>query len=302
MPSMFDAVLRDPVSANTSTRTGDGVREATTETATRSFGALLKHYRIQVGISQETLAEDARLSAETISALERGSRRNPYRETVALLAKALRLSPAERTSFELAARRPTVTRALTLTRTSYRMPGGPPANLTAQLTSSINCERVVGAVAAVIRASRLVTLTGSGGVAKTQFALRIAAGLSATLADGAYFVDLAPLADSRLIASTIADTLGSRVSASAHPNAALRDLLVGKQMLLVFDNCEHVIAAVGALAKVLLRECPQLMLLVASRQALEIAGEATFRIASLLPECELRPDLASFACASAMQE
>jgi transcriptional regulator with XRE-family HTH domain len=229
------------------------VPEKTMEAMAQSFGMLLRRYRTRAGISQEVLAEHARLSVETISALERGRRRNPYRDTVALLATALGLSPAERTMLESAAVRSSTPAAV---RASLQPVSGPSGNLPLQLTSFVGRASEVAAIDALIRANRLVTLTGSGGVGKTRVALQVAAGLAERMADGTWFVELASLVDAALIPSTIAGVLRCGLPADGDPLEGLLTVLACKRLLLMLDNCEHMIAAAGAIAKALLLRLP----------------------------------------------
>lgn len=254
------------------------MHQSTRGGAAESFGALLKAYRVRAGLSQETLAEDARLSVETISALERGTRRSPYRETIALLASALMLSPSERSALESAAGRATPAR--TNARLSIQPVSGPSGNLPLQLTSFIGRATEVRAAEALLTANRLVTLTGPGGVGKTRVALRVAAGFGALMPDGVWLVELAALVEPALIPGTIAAALRSRL-----PDGPALDgvcaLLAGKRAFVVLDNCEHLVDAVGSVATALLLRCPELTLLATSREALGIPGETMLRIPSL---------------------
>jgi transcriptional regulator with XRE-family HTH domain len=155
-----------------------------------AFGLLLRHFRLVAGLSQEELAERARMATESIGALERGARRSPYRETVALLANALGLSVEERAGFEYAAARPRSVRSRRLGESvaeatfELRMVPGLAAgerdaaalhNLPAEVSSLVGRDQVVTEIAAFIGSHRLVTLLGSGGVGKTRLALRVAA-------------------------------------------------------------------------------------------------------------------------------
>lgn len=245
--------------------------------APQSFGALLRRYRARAGISQEGLAEHARLSAETISALERGARRSPYRDTVALLASALGLSPAEQTLLEAAAGRS----SRTALRASLQPVSGPSGNLPLQLTSFVGRSADVHAIHALMQAHRLVTLTGSGGVGKTRAALQVAGKLGGRMADGIWFVELAALADPTLVPSAIAGALRCGLPNDDDTLHGLLTILARKQLLLILDNCEHLIEAAAAAARALLVGCPQVALLVTSRRALGIAGEIVFQVPSL---------------------
>lgn len=248
------------------------------ELATQPFGALLRRFRMRAGDSQESLAENARLSVETISALERGARRNPYRDTVGLLATALRLTPAERSMLESAAGRSSTPAPV---RATLRPVSTPSGNLPLQLTSFVGRDREVAKIATRVVDHRLVTLKGSGGVGKTRVALRVATHLADHMADGVWFVELAALRDPALLAGTIAAALRSSLPPDVDPLEALLALLARKRLLLILDNCEHLIAATGALVSALLQACPLLTVLATSRQTLRITGEVTVQIPSL---------------------
>ena len=127
----------------------------------------------------------------------------------------------------------------------------------------------------------LLTLTGPGGVGKTQMALAIAADVVAHFGDGAVFVDLAPLADPGLLAATVAATLAVTPGADERVTDAIVDHLRPSQMLLLLDNCEHLLAAVGELVSALLAGCPALQVLATSRAALRVRGEQVLPIPPL---------------------
>ncbi|MGA8097663.1 MAG: helix-turn-helix domain-containing protein, partial [Candidatus Cybelea sp.] len=172
------------------------------------FGALLRRYRLAAGLTQEALAERARVSLDGISALERGYRRSPQRETLALLAGALALSDEQRRVFESAATRPASPRR----RGEGSVTVGPwadssSAELPLRLTRFVGREVELGEIAALVREHRMVTLTGPGGVGKTQTALHIASALSGD--EGTIcFVGLAPITNPSAVVATIASTLG----------------------------------------------------------------------------------------------
>ncbi len=131
----------------------------------------------------------------------------------------------------------------------------------------------LGAIKRRLGTARLVTLTGPGGVGKTRLALRTARDLGAHFSDGADFVALAEIASSADVAPAVATTLGLQDRATPWTVALLGDHLADKRVLLVLDNCEHVLEAVAVLAGTLLRRCPDLQILATSRQSLGIAGE-----------------------------
>src|SRR5262249_19056653 len=141
--------------------------------------------------------------------------------------------------------------------------------------------RELGELKPLLEASHLLTLTGPGGTGKTRLALRLAAEELASFADGVWLVELAPLADPALVPHTVATTLGVREL----PGRPFLDVVRAKSLLLILDNCEHLIDACAQLAETLLRAAPDLRILASSREAFGIAGETTYRVPSLpLPD------------------
>ena len=154
-------------------------------------------------------------------------------------------------------------------------------NLPAQVSGFIGRDAELAVVRALVVGSRLVTLTGAGGAGKTRLALQVAAGLADGAGDGVWFADLAPLQDPDLVAVTVADVLGVRLETGRPALDTLVDALGGRSLLVVLDNCEHVIGACAKLADVLLRGCPDLALLATSRELLGIGGERVYRVPSM---------------------
>src|SRR5215467_1526429 len=154
-------------------------------------------------------------------------------------------------------------------------------NLPAQVSSFIGRDAELAAVRALVMGSRLVTLTGAGGAGKTRLALQVAAGLADGAGDGVWFADLAPLQDPDLVAVTVADVLGVRLETGRPALDTLVDALSGQSLLVVLDNCEHVIGACAKLVDVLLRGCPDLALLATSREPMGVDGERVYRVPSM---------------------
>jgi len=154
-------------------------------------------------------------------------------------------------------------------------------NLPAQASSFIGREGELAAVRALVGGSRLVTLTGAGGAGKTRLGLQVAAGMLDGAGDGVWFADLAPLADPDLVAVTLADVLGIRQDPGLPVLDALVEAVGGRSLLVLLDNCEHVIGACAKLADALLRNCPNLALLATSREPLGIDGERIYRVPSM---------------------
>jgi predicted ATPase/DNA-binding winged helix-turn-helix (wHTH) protein len=160
---------------------------------------------------------------------------------------------------------------------------GPAAtnNLPQQLTSLIGREAEVADIKARLQSHRLVTLTGSGGVGKTRLAIEAGGGLLDDYPDGVWLAELAPLNDPQLVTAVVAEVLGVNLSAPTAAVEALAAALKHKQLLLIIDNCEHVIGEAARVAEALIRGCPRLSILASSRERLAIAGESVIRVPSL---------------------
>ncbi len=159
--------------------------------------------------------------------------------------------------------------------------GSLPNNLPRQVTALIGRDEVVAEVEALIAQSPLVTLVGTGGVGKTRLALQAGADVLDGSGDGVWFVELAPLSDPSLVAVTIASTLGLREQPERPMLETLLRYLKNRRLLLILDNCEHVIAETARIAEAILRDCPNVRLLATSREALRISGEQPYRMPSL---------------------
>ncbi|HSV41612.1 MAG TPA: LuxR C-terminal-related transcriptional regulator [Nocardioidaceae bacterium] len=157
--------------------------------------------------------------------------------------------------------------------------------LPAELTEFVGRRRDLTDVRQRMSESRLVTLTGLGGVGKTRLALRAAKDLQRSVRDGVWFVPLAELSDADLIPEVVASVLGIHDRSSQFGITQLADYLSTRELLLVLDNCEHLIDGCAAVADVLLRTCPRLHLLATSRESLRVAGEVVHPVAPLaVPE------------------
>jgi predicted ATPase/class 3 adenylate cyclase len=153
-------------------------------------------------------------------------------------------------------------------------------NLPLQLTSFVGREAEIEKIAALLGQHRLVTLVGSGGVGKTRTSLQVAANQVDGSGDGVWFVELAPLSSGDSVPATIAHTVGVTLG-DGDPITQLVAALKSKRMLIVFDNCEHLVEAAARVVSALMSGCPQIKIIASSRQALGITGEATFRMPSL---------------------
>ena len=158
-------------------------------------------------------------------------------------------------------------------------------NLPSKLTSFVGRERELSQTKERLADARLLTLIGPGGTGKSRLSLQLGADVLPDFEDGVWLVELAPLADATLIAQTIAAVFGLRENPGSPPADPIIDYLRAKHLLLILDNCEHLIDACARLADQFLRACPQLKIIASSREALGINGETVYRVPSLsLPE------------------
>jgi predicted ATPase/DNA-binding CsgD family transcriptional regulator len=183
-----------------------------------------------------------------------------------------------------------------------RAGGSSPGNLPAELTSFVGRRQELAEVKRLLSTTRLLTLAGTGGAGKTRLALRAAAELARSLPDGAWLVSLAPIGDPLLLPQAVFDALGLQDVSARWSLSALSDYLQGKRLLLVLDNCEHLLDAAASLAWTLLRSCPELRIMATSRQALGMAGEVRLRVPPLsLPEAAISFSAAQIAACDAVE-
>jgi predicted ATPase/DNA-binding winged helix-turn-helix (wHTH) protein len=174
------------------------------------------------------------------------------------------------------------------TKPSVRVPrtratGEAPAtnNFPAAITRLVGRSAAVQVLQDLISAYRIVTLTGPGGIGKTALALEAARHVLNEFRDGGWFVELASLSDPGLVPSAVAGVLGLRLGSNTTSPEAVARAIAGKKLLLLLDNCEHVIGATATLADAFVRLCPHITILATSREAFRIEGEHTYRVTAL---------------------
>jgi predicted ATPase/transcriptional regulator with XRE-family HTH domain len=274
------------------------------------FGALLLRHRLAAGLSQEELAERAGLSQRGISDLERGVRRSPYPATARRLAAALGLDDGARDRL-LAARATPLRRArrpdpgpgaerarLLATRGVEPQPAPrAPASvhhweLPRELTSFVGREHELEELGRRLGEAALVTVAGPGGAGKTRLALRLAHRLleRADYPDGVVLAELAPLTDAGQVVDVLAESVGVPEPHGQPLVEVLVHVLRPKQLLLVLDNCEHLLEACADVAARLLQRCPGVRLLATSREPLRVVGEVVYRIPPLGLPADDRPE------------
>jgi len=156
-----------------------------------------------------------------------------------------------------------------------------PNNLPMQVTSFHGREQDLEELKAHLAEHRLVTLFGAGGVGKTRLAAQVGAELLEQFPDGVWIADLAPITEHESVASVIAQALGVSQAQGRLVDEWMARFLKGKQLLLILDNCEHVLETVARLSDEIHRTCPNVRILATSRQALDVSGEKVLRLASL---------------------
>ena len=162
-----------------------------------------------------------------------------------------------------------------------------PNNLPLQLTSFVGRDQQMADVRKLLKKNRLLTLIGAAGCGKTRLALEVARNLLLDFPDGVWLVELATIVDPSLVPHTVASSLGLKEESSHPLTKILIDHLKGKNLLLVLDNCEYLIAACRSLVDTLLRGCPELRVLATSRERLTITGEVMYQVPPLsIPEAE----------------
>jgi predicted ATPase/DNA-binding XRE family transcriptional regulator len=276
-----------------------------------SLAGLLRQLRAEANLTQEELAEASGLSPRTVSDLERGISRTAHKDTAVLLAGALRLEGPSRETFIAAARG----RARAGDVLAARQQMAPLKNLGAgvtaagmvgvhglptALTSFVGRTRELDEVGNLLASYRLVTMTGPGGVGKTRLAGEVARKVADRFAQGVWLAELAPVRDAGGVDDAVAAVFSVTARAGQSTREALVEFLYTKQLLLVLDNCEHLLVEAAALGGNLARSCERLVILATSREGLGIEGERLVPVPPLgIPGADA--DLAAITQADAVQ-
>ena len=156
-----------------------------------------------------------------------------------------------------------------------------PGNLPVQATSFVGRDVEVKQVAELVRAHRLVTLTGVGGVGKTRLAVQVAAELVPEFGDGVWLVELAPVGDPPAVPDAVATALGITPQPGRSVTASIAETLAGRRLLVVFDNCEHVLGAAADLIEAILARSTTVTVIATSREGLRVGAEHLWPVPSL---------------------
>ena len=250
------------------------------EQPVQGFADVLRRLRAEAGLTQEELAEAAGLSPRTVSDLERGVSRAAHKDTAGLLAGALGLAGPVRAVF-VAAARGRVPAAEVLAVQAEALDGFA-GNLPVQPSSFVGRVEELADLAAMMQRSSLVTVVGAGGVGKTRLALQAAAEQMPSFRDGAWLCELHAVEDEQMMAQAVLAALRARPRPGISAASSIVEFLRARSaLLLVVDNCEHLLSAVAALAAGILRSCRGVRILATSRQALGVGGEQVFGLRPL---------------------
>ena len=259
--------------------------------STSSFGYWVRRQRKALDLTQQALAERVGCSLAAIKKIE-GDERRPSRQIAERLADILGVPASQHEAFLEVARGLRPVDQLLLAR-EPSIPASTPLqgqeslrhNLPIQLTSFIGREQELAEAKQILANTHLLTLIGPGGTGKTRLALQIAQEVLPLFTNGVWLVELAPLSDPALILQAITSVFELREAPDMPLIEILINYLRAKQLLLILDNCEHLIAACAKLSADLLRVCPQLKIIISSREALGVSGETVYRVPSLsLPD------------------
>ena len=290
LDNLRTGLFRPVLSAAGGLRTVGGDAAVMAEQATLGFAGLLRQLRAGAELTQQELAKAAGVSRRAVSDLERGINRTARKDTAVRLASALGLAEPVRSVF-VAVALGHAPAPLVLAALGEKAPAWPRAaagtgtgglhGFSHALTSFVGRAGAVADVAGLLAEYRLVTVTGPGGAGKTRLAAEVAGRVAAWFADGVWLAELAPVLDPALVPGVVAAALGVPELPRVAAADTLTRVLARQQLLLVLDNCEHVLGDAAALCAGLLAVADDMRVLVTSREPLRVAGEASYRLAPL---------------------
>jgi predicted ATPase/DNA-binding XRE family transcriptional regulator len=246
-----------------------------------SFGVWLRQQRRALDLTRQAFADQVGCAEVTLRRIEAGTLK-PSKELASILLEKLGIPETERPQWISFAR------GLSgFPLESNKSSSEPKTNLPAPITTFIGREKEQTEVIRLISKHRLITLTGSGGVGKTRLSIKVGEQVLGNYADGVWLVELAPILNPLLVPRTTAITIGLRDEPQRPIIDMLSDYLREKRMLIILDNCEHLLDACATLTDTLLKRCLNLKILATSREALGILGEAVYSVPSLeLPDSQ----------------
>jgi predicted ATPase len=279
------------------------------ENSFQTFGDLLKYLRRRARLTQRELSIAVNYSEAQISRLERNQRHPDMAALAALFIPALYLEDEPQLVsqlMELAARARGEElpghEAVTLTQPVEKLileerqivEEYLRGNLPLQLTSFIGRQVEIAEIKAFLgenrEKNRLITLTGSGGCGKTRLAIETAGQIGLNYADGIWFIDLASISNPSHVTQKIISSLGLPEPRRESPDVTLIEYLKGKQLLLIVDNCEHVLTKSAQLIQEFLSQCPNIQVLATSREILNIPGELRYNVPPLTISEDMESD------------
>lgn len=266
-----------------------------------TFGRLLQYLRLKERMTQRELALATGYSREQITKLENDQRLPQVAVIEALFVPALHLENQPEVVKRLLALASMVDETpAPASSTSHNLPSHK-TNLPDALTSFIGREHEITEIKHLLARTRLLTLTGTGGIGKTRLALKVGEELLSSYPDGVYFIELASVTNPGHIPNALAQALQLLPGNEKTIDAALTDYLRDKHLLLILDNCEHLLVACARLAENLLRASPNLRILATSRETLGILSAQSWRVPSLALPAESDPIVELAEAPEAMQ-
>lgn len=246
-----------------------------------SFGVWLRKQRSALDLSRKAFANQVGCAEVTLRRIEAGTLK-PSKEMAIILLEKLGIPEYERSEWVSFARG-----LSSLPAHSLLLLKKPKSNLPASLTSFVGRDKEQTDVIRLIAKHRLVTLTGPGGVGKTRLSIKVGEHVLENYVNGVWLVELAPVLDPTLVSRTTAIAIGLRDEPQRPVIDVLSDYLREKQLLIILDNCEHLIDACAQFIDILLKRCPGLKILTTSRETLDILGEVVYPVPSLaLPDIQ----------------